>query len=171
MCPTPSKSWVKGHLVSWTKPIQLRPIQSKYEKIISLDIPEEGESKRQRREMKKEEERMEGRRRKTLKKHKKSKHKGIGYFCNQCKYQTTTQRNLKSTKNINMKVAGMIFLLVFSILARMEWSISFRLEWNGPFHSDWNGMQPFHSGRNGPSILAGMEWSFHSGRNEMPFLG
>ena len=61
MCPTPSKSWVKGHLVSWTKPIQPRPIQSKYEKIISLDIPEEGESKRQRREMKKEEERMEGR--------------------------------------------------------------------------------------------------------------
>jgi hypothetical protein len=47
------------------------------------------------------------------------------------------------------------------------------------FHSGWNGINEFHSGWNGmgnPFLLewnnnipTGMAWSFHSGRNGMPF--
>ena len=79
-------------------------------KYIFLGIPEEGESKRQIREKKKEEERMEGIRKKTLKKHK-SKHKGIGYFCNQCDYQ-----RLQNPAGVESN---------HFILTGMEWPISF----------------------------------------------
>ena len=69
---------------------------------------------------------------------------------------------------------------MFSILAGMEQPIPFWPEWNSPFHSGRNEM--VHSIPAGVecnylipvgmelTIPARMEWSFHSGRNEMPFF-
>ena len=70
--------------------------------------------------------------------------------------------------------------IVKSLLTWEVWDRNKRPEWNG--HSILTGMKwAFHSGRNGMpftpfwpewnahSIQTGMKWSFHSGRNGMPF--
>ena len=109
-----------------------------------------------------------------LKKHKTTIHEGFKYSGNQCEMSVSGNNTEESKKQQECS------LIVFSILAGMEQPIPFWPEWNSPFHSGRNemvhsipaGMECNHFilARMKWTILAGMEWSFHSGRNEMPFF-